>query len=120
MRQRSEYLDWLIDELAPLGAIRAKSMFGGWGLYCDEAFFAIIDDDVLYLKADAQNRAAFVAEGVPPFSYTVRGKTQTMSYFRLPDAALDDSTALLHWARTGFEAALRAGVAKQGRSRVVR
>ncbi|MBM3115905.1 TfoX/Sxy family protein [Jeongeupia naejangsanensis] len=115
MRARSEYLDWLIDELAPLGTIRARSMFGGWGLYCEELFFAIVDDDVLYLKADALNRAAFVAEGVAPFSYTARGKVQTMSYYRLPDAALDDATALQHWARTGFEAALRAAAAKARR-----
>ncbi|BCL77150.1 hypothetical protein JHS3_28860 [Jeongeupia sp. HS-3] len=108
MPARSEYLDWLIDELAPLGTIRAKSMFGGWGLYCDEAFFAIVDADTLYLKADDANRAAFVAEGVAPFSYAVRGKTQTMSYYSLPDAALDDSAVLLAWAKLGFEAALRA------------
>ncbi|GHD61920.1 TfoX/Sxy family protein [Jeongeupia chitinilytica] len=113
MRARSEYLDWLIDELAPLGPIRAKSMFGGWGLYCDEAFFAIVDDDVLYLKADDTSRAAFVAAGSRPFSYTARGKPQTMSYYTLPDAALDDSSELLRWARTGFGAALRAQAAKR-------
>ncbi|AOY01245.1 TfoX/Sxy family protein [Jeongeupia sp. USM3] len=113
MRARSEYLDWLIDELAPLGPIRARRMFGAWGLYCDEAFFAIVDDDVLYLKADDVSRAAFVAAATRPFSYAVRGKTQTMSYYTLPDAALDDTSELLRWARTAFEAALRAQATKR-------
>ncbi len=30
MARRSEYLDWLIEQLAPLGTIPAKAMFGGY------------------------------------------------------------------------------------------
>lgn len=36
-------------------------MFGGVGLYAGELFFALIDDDILYLKADDTTRAAFEA-----------------------------------------------------------
>ena len=34
-------------------------MFGGWGFYCDDLFFAIVADDTLYLKADADSAEHF-------------------------------------------------------------
>lgn len=109
MPKRNEYLDWLCERLAPLGPVRAKSMFGGWGLYCDELFFAIVVDDILYVKADAQSRPEFAAEGLQPFTYPMKdGRLQSMNYFPLPDAALDDDALLIAWARKGVMAALRA------------
>ncbi|MBY0445648.1 MAG: TfoX/Sxy family protein, partial [Burkholderiales bacterium] len=40
MAKRNEYIEHLLDQLAPLGLLRAKAMFGGYGFYCDEIFFA--------------------------------------------------------------------------------
>ena len=42
-------------------------MFGGVGIYAKEAFFALVDDDVLYLKVDDSNRGDFEARGMSPF-----------------------------------------------------
>lgn len=107
--RRSEYLDWLLEQLAPLGALRARFMFGGFGLYCDEIFFAIVADDVLYVKVDAANRAEFEAEGLRPFTYPMKdGSTATMSYYPLPDYALEAPDELRRWAQKGMAAALRA------------
>ena len=52
-------VDHCLELLAPLGAVRAKRMFGGYGLYCDELFFALLAADRLYLKVDASTRPAF-------------------------------------------------------------
>jgi DNA transformation protein len=58
-------------------------MFGGHGLYADGLFFGIVDDDVLYLRVDAESRAAFEAHDAVPFEYATRdGKHQAMSYLR--------------------------------------
>jgi DNA transformation protein and related proteins len=109
MIRRNEYVDWLCERLAPLGPIRAKSMFGGFGLYCGDLFFAIVSDDVLYLKADEQNLADFERAGVTPFTYAMKdGRQQSMRYYPVPDEAIDDDEAFLRWARKGIEAALRA------------
>ena len=51
MAKQNEYVAWLCEQLAPMGVLRVKSMFGAYGMYCDELFFAIVDD-VLYLKVD--------------------------------------------------------------------
>ena len=109
MPRRSEYLDWLFEQLAPLGRLRARAMFGAFGLYCDDLFFAIVSDDVLYLKVDQLSRAEFEAENLSPFTYSMKdGSISTLSYYPVPDYALESGTNLQHWAKKGIAAALRA------------
>lgn len=116
MARRSEYLDWLLEQLAPLGAVRARAMFGGFGLYCDELFFAIVVDDALFVKADDISRPEFEAEQLMPFTYPMKdGSISTMSYYPLPDYALETPHELQQWAKKGIAAALRAP--KAGKSR---
>ena len=43
--------------------LRARSMFGGVGLYSGDLFFALMDDDVLYFKVDDTTRARFEKRG---------------------------------------------------------
>jgi DNA transformation protein and related proteins len=38
-----------LELLAVLGGTRARRMFGGWGLYADDFFVALIADERLYL-----------------------------------------------------------------------
>ncbi|MDR3412568.1 MAG: TfoX/Sxy family protein [Formivibrio sp.] len=109
MPRRSEYVDWLFEQLAPLGTLRARAMFGAFGLYCDDLFFAIVDDDVLYIKVDDVCRSEFEAEGLRPFTYPMKdGTTSTLSYYPLPDFSLENQHELVFWAKKGLAAALRA------------
>lgn len=102
------FVAWCVELLSPLGPVRAKGMFGGHGLYVDECFVAIVADEVLYLKADAQSAPAFAAAGSTPFTYTARGRTLTMSYWRVPPDAMESSAAMRPWGRLAVEAATRA------------
>lgn len=108
MSVSAEYLDFVTELLQPLGAIRTRRMFGGAGIYCDGVFFAIVVDDVLYLKADDQNRGDFEAAGLEPFVYLASGKPMRMSYYRAPDEAMDSAEQMRPWARGAVAAALRA------------
>lgn len=109
MARRSEYLDWLLEQLYPLGHLRVKAMFGAYGIYCDELFFAILNDDVLFVKVDEVTRSDFEAEGLQPFTYPMKdGSTSTLSYYPLPDYALEAPHELIEWAKKGIAAALRA------------
>lgn len=103
----SGFVEHVCELLAPLGAIRAKRMFGAWGLYCDEAFFAIVDDDVLYLKASAATRERFRAAGGKPFRYTARGVERAADYYTVPDGALEDFDELRPWTLLALSAAKR-------------
>lgn len=112
----SEFVATLCEMLAPLGDVRVRRMFGGYGLSIDGLTFALIADDILYVKADDVNRAAFVEMGLEPFR-PMPDKPTTLSYYPPPDSAFDDRDELLPWARSGFEAALRAAAKKASKTR---
>jgi DNA transformation protein len=56
MTLSADFLAYVLEQLAGLGGVSSRRMFGGAGLYCDEFFFALIADDVLYLRVDDSNR----------------------------------------------------------------
>ena len=93
--------------LRGLGRLQARPMFGGHGLYCDGAFFALVLDDVLYLKADDHSRPRFLAAGLEPFVYERQGKRASLGYYRAPPEALESPDAVLAWGREALGAALR-------------
>lgn len=105
----------LIEELlAPLGPAVVKRMFGGGGVFLDGLMLGLVIEDVLYLKADEVNRAAFEAEGLQPFAYDKKGgKTTVMSFWRAPERLLDEPDELVVWAREALAAARRARSAKR-------
>ncbi len=113
-----EFLDFITDQLSPLGVIRVKRMFGGAGLYCDELFFAILDDEALYFKVDNENRAEFERNNLAPFTFVMKdGKTASMSYYSAPEGCLEDQDLLIEWAREGVAAALRAKQKKRKKTK---
>ena len=109
----SDFADHLHELFAPLGTIQIKRMFGGAGIYVEGIMFALVADDVLYLKADAENRPLFEAENLEAFSYAAKGKQRvSLRYFRAPDEAMDSPQLMLPWARSAFGAALRSARTK--------
>ncbi len=93
--------------LADLGAIRMRGMFGGFGIYCDGVFFGLVISGQLFLKVDAESREAFRVAGCTPFVYEGRGKAVEMSYWSVPESAMDSPEDMRPWARLGLAAAMR-------------
>jgi len=106
-----------LELLAPLGAARSRRMFGGFGLYVDDLFVALILSQRLYLKADAQTRAQFQAAGGEPFVYDGKTAPVTVSYWTVPPQAMDSPDGMQPWARLALAAALRARLSKPARRR---
>lgn len=83
--------DRLLEDLAPLGAVTAKKMFGGYGLFNDGVMFVIVDSaGEAYLRADAATSPTFEAAG--------SGKHSRMPYWQISAAVLADPDQLLEWA----------------------
>jgi DNA transformation protein len=108
MAVRPQYLDYLLDQLAGLGALRWRRMFGGVGLYHADTFFAVIDDDTLYFKTGEGNRREYQARGMPRFM-PMPGREAAMAYHQVPEDVIEDAVELVAWAR-GSVAAARAAV----------
>ncbi len=97
----------LQDVAADFGALSARRMFGGYGIYHDGVMIGLISDEVLYLKVDDQSRERFRAADSGPFLYTRRGETVPTSYWSVPEAAMESPQDMRPWLVLAYEAALR-------------
>lgn len=104
----SEFITHLNDVFKHFGPIHAKRMFGGYGIYHNDLMFALVADDVLYLKADAESAASFEQLGLTRFEYIRGGKITRMSYYTAPGEIFDDPDLAKAWAARAYEAASRS------------
>ena len=98
---------FIVDQLARVvPRLRARSMFGGVGIYAGDLFFALIADDTLYFKVDDSNRADFEARDMGPFRPYGDGG-EVMQYYAVPEDLLEDPEALRPWAERAIAVAAR-------------
>ncbi|MBL8342693.1 MAG: TfoX/Sxy family protein [Rubrivivax sp.] len=102
------FVEHCLELLATLGPVRSRRMFGGHGLYARDLFVALIAFDRLYLKVDARTEASFVAAGCQPFIYEGKGKPVRMSYWTVPDEAMESPALMAPWAQRAWQAASAA------------
>lgn len=110
------FVDDLLARLAPVGELRARRMFGGVGLWCDDFFFGLIDAGVLYFKVDEASRAAYLAAGSSPFQ-PFPGEMPVGGYYEVPLGVQERDEELRAWAARALEVARRAkkGAKKAGK-----
>ncbi|MEM9370661.1 MAG: TfoX/Sxy family protein [Pseudomonadota bacterium] len=100
MAVSADYAEFIRDLFSGLGPIRTRRMFGGAGVYLDDAMFALIyEDGVVYLRGDDDLGPLFEAQGCERWIYAGKGKPVSMPYWRLPESALDDPDDAVAWAR---------------------
>ena len=109
-----EWEAFVLEQLSGLGAVRAKRMFGGLGLYLAETFFGLVVGSAgdVYFKVDDGNRAAYEAAGSGPFR-PFAGKAYAMSFWRVPAEVIDDPDEMAAWGRDAVAAARRSSAAKR-------
>ncbi|HKB82980.1 MAG TPA: TfoX/Sxy family protein [Burkholderiales bacterium] len=112
MAQPTEFVRYVCERLTPLGAVSARLMFGGWGLYVDNQFCAIVHRDILYLRVDDMTRPDFEARGCGPFR-PFADKAPILSYHEAPAEILEDAAEMLVWGHKALDAALRGRNTKQ-------
>jgi DNA transformation protein len=98
-----EFVDYVVEQLAGWGAVSVRRMFGGAGLYREGTMFAVLADDVAYLKVDDSNRDDFLRAGSAPFEpYPDKIKTTISTYFEIPADVLEDPDELARWAQRSW------------------
>src|SRR6478672_13014078 len=101
------YLTYVLDQLRPIvPVLRVRRMFGAVGLYATDLFFAVVDDDVLYLKVDDTTRPEYEARGMPPFRpFEMHA---SMNYSQLPEEILEERETLQLWTGRALDVARAA------------
>jgi DNA transformation protein and related proteins len=103
-----EFAEFLREQLAPLGHLAMRRMFGKTGVFCDGVMFAMVTDNTLYFRIDDQNRAAFAeAAAFPPLNYEKGGELIDLAFWRAPERLFDEPDELIAWARAALQAAHR-------------
>jgi DNA transformation protein len=110
------FAEFLREQLAPLGHVSMRRMFGKTGVFCDGLMLGMVSDDMLYFRVDDHNRAAFKeAEAFPPLNYDKKGATIDLAFWRAPERLFDEPDELVAWARAALGAARRVA-AKRDRT----
>ena len=103
------FRDYVQDLFSAIGPIRIRPMFDGSAVYCGEDIFALIDQDQIYLKADEALKADLTSQGGEPFIWTnpETGRTLTMSYVSMPEAACQDEAMASQWGQRALNISIQ-------------
>lgn len=111
MRVTDGFRDFVLDQLSGVDGLRAKAMFGGVGLYAEDAFFGMMAADVLFFKVDDTTRRDYEAAGSSPFK-PYADHTMTMPYYAVPAIVIEDPAVLRQWAARALAVAKAAKPAR--------
>jgi DNA transformation protein len=109
---QAQYLAYVLGQLAGLGNLSTRRMFGAVGLYSGESFFAVVDDDTLFFKTGESNYPDYQARRMPRFMPTSKRPQGPKGYHQVPADVIEDEEALVDWARKSVAVA-RASPAKR-------
>ena len=108
------FAEFLREQLAPVGRITLRRMFGKTGVFCDGVMLAMVSENTLYFRVDDQNRAIFrEAEAFPPLNYAKKGQTIDLAFWRAPERLFDEPDQLVTWARAALAAARRVAAKRE-------
>ena len=91
MKANPEYLNFVMDKLSPIGNIRSRAMFGGYGIFYEGSMFALIAEDILYFKVNESNRDMYEKARSKPFPHGI-------SYWEVPTEVIEENSKLFNWA----------------------
>jgi len=108
------FAEFLREQLAPLGRVTMRRMFGKTGVFCDGVMLGMVTDNTLYFRVDDQNRAAFKeAESFPSLNYRKKGSTIDLAFWRAPERLFDEPDEFVAWARAALAAARRVAAKRE-------
>ncbi len=113
----NSFHDYVKELFAGLGPVQIKRMFGGAGGYADGVMFLLLSNDTIHIKTDDALKAELRETGSGPFEWIPqsgprKGETIDLSYWRLPDSALDDPDEAVVWGRKAVAIARAKAAAK--------
>ena len=113
MALSAEEREHLSDLFRGVGPVTVRRMFGGAGLYLDDACFALVVDGQIMMRGDETLGPAYEDAGSEKWIYdTAKRGSVAMPYWQLPDSAMDDPDEAAAWARRSLEPARRAAAEK--------
>jgi DNA transformation protein len=99
MAVSDDFLQYVLEQLAGLGQVVPRRMFGGVGLYHEERFFGLIAGDILYFRVNDSNRRDYEARNMGRFRPFADKPHWSMTYYEVPADTLEDADECMAWAQ---------------------
>ena len=109
MKADPNYMNYVMELLSPIGEVKSRAMFGGYGIFHENVMFALIAGSTLYFKVNDSNRTAYENAGSRPFPHN-------MPYYEVPVEVLEDTAKLHEWANISIAIAHATVKKKKRRS----
>jgi DNA transformation protein len=113
MRVKSSLARYVAEQLAPLGRISSRAIFGGVGVFIDDRLLAIVMGEKLYLHTDKSNLDDYVARGMQQFKPYPNAFDLTTDHHEVPEEIVNDAEQLKVWGERALTAAIESARAKQ-------
>jgi DNA transformation protein and related proteins len=113
MRVKSSLASYVAEQLAPLGRISSRAIFGGVGVFIDERLLGIVIGEKVYLHTDKSNLEDYVARGMPQFKPYPNAFDLTTDHHEVPPEVVNDAAQLKLWGARALTAAIESARAKQ-------
>ena len=106
MAGNNHFVDYLLEQLAPLRNAASKSFFGGVALVLDDTQFAMVMGNELYFVVDDATRPYYERMGSSCFSYaTKKRRVAVRKYYTVPAELIEDQDRLVPLAREAVRVA---------------
>lgn len=69
MTSKQETVDFIIEQTANAGVMRARKMFGDYALYCDDKVIGLVCDDSLFIKFTDNGKTYAKGRYIEGFAY---------------------------------------------------
>lgn len=113
MRVKSSLASYVAEQLAPLGRISSRAIFGGVGVFIDDRLLAIVMGEKLYLHTDKSNLDDYVSRGMQQFKPYPNAFDLTTDHHEVPQDVVNDADQLKVWGERALNAAIEAARVKQ-------
>jgi DNA transformation protein len=113
MRVKSSLASYVAEQLAFLGSLSSRGIFGGVGIFVDERLLGIVIGESLYLHTDKSNLDDYVSRGMPQFKPYPNAFDLTTDHHQVPAEIVNDAEQLKSWGQRALTAAVESARAKQ-------
>ena len=95
-----EFVEYICDQLINFDLVTYKPMFGGYGLYCGDAFFGLVFDGRVYFKTNDTTRLKYESWESEPFQPNAKQTLKT--YYEVPIEIIERAIDLVAWAEEAY------------------
>jgi DNA transformation protein len=113
MRTKSSLASYVAEQLAFLGPISNRSIFGAEGIFIEDRLLGIVAKDVLYLHTGPTNRDDYLTRGCRQFKPYPNAFDLTTDHHQVPEEIVRDPAELKLWGERALHAAVEAAKVKQ-------